>query len=127
MARGLHRRDISDRAWKNPPLAKRKRGEGMSVIPGNLSTVYSESCTPESPGGTCRKHTETGRIYTAGSAAARKHLRAYDEYPYELRHLVENAFLLLKRWRGIAARYGKNAASFAAVQIHNIAIRLLIY
>ena len=32
----------------------------------------------------------------------RKHLREYDEYLYKLRHLVENAFLLLKRWRGIA-------------------------
>ena len=40
----------------------------------------------------------------------------------------ENAFLLLKRWRGIAARYAKNAASFAAaVQIRCIAIWLLIY
>jgi hypothetical protein len=26
----------------------------------------------------------------------RKHLREYDEYLYKLRHLVENAFLLLK-------------------------------
>ncbi len=25
----------------------------------------------------------------------------YDEYLYKLRHLVENAFRLLKRWRGI--------------------------
>ena len=32
----------------------------------------------------------------------RKHLREYDEYLYKLRHLVENAFLLLKKWRGIA-------------------------
>ena len=58
----------------------------------------------------------------------RKHLREYDEYLYKLRHLVENAFLLLKRWRGIATRYAKNAASFtAAVQIRCIAIWLLIY
>lgn len=58
----------------------------------------------------------------------RKLLREYGEYLYKLRHLVENAFLLLKRWRGIAARYAKNAASFAAaVQIRWIAIGLLIY
>ena len=44
--------------------------------------------------------------------------RSYDEELYKLRHLVENAFLHLKRWRGIATRYAKNTASFlAAVQI----------
>ena len=59
---------------------------------------------------------------------SRKQLREYDKYLYKLRHLVENAFLLLKRWRGIATRYAKNAASFvAAVQIRCIAIWLLIY
>ncbi len=31
-----------------------------------------------------------------------------------MRHLVENAFLHLKRWRGIATRYAKNTASFLA-------------
>jgi transposase len=47
----------------------------------------------------------------------RKILRAYDEYLYRLRHLVENAFLKLKQWRGIATRYAKRSASFlAAVQ-----------
>lgn len=47
--------------------------------------------------------------------------REYDEYLYKLRHLVENAFLHLKVWRGIATRYTKNATSFlAAVQIHCI-------
>ena len=49
--------------------------------------------------------------------------RPYDEARYKLRHLVENAFLHLKRWRGIATRYAKNAASFlAAVQIRCIAL-----
>ena len=58
----------------------------------------------------------------------RKHPREYDEYLYKLRHLVEDAFLLLKKCRGIATRYAKNAASFAAaVQIRCIAIWLLIY
>ena len=53
----------------------------------------------------------------------RKHQRDYDRYLYRLRHLVENAFLHLKRWRGIATRYAKNTASFlAAVQIRCIAI-----
>lgn len=53
----------------------------------------------------------------------RKEQRAYDKYLYRLRHLIENAFLHLKRWRGIATRYAKNTASFvAAVQIRCIAL-----
>ncbi len=48
----------------------------------------------------------------------RKEQREYDEDVYKLRHLVDNAFLKLKQWRGIATRYAKNSASFlAAVQI----------
>jgi transposase len=38
----------------------------------------------------------------------RKQQRGYDKDLYKLRHLVENAFLHLKRWRGIATRYAKN-------------------
>jgi transposase len=53
----------------------------------------------------------------------RKVRREYDKHLYRYRHLVENAFLHLKRWRGIATRYAKNAASFvAAVQIRYIAL-----
>jgi len=49
--------------------------------------------------------------------------RTYDEELYKLRHLVENAFLHLKRWRGIATRYAKNSASFlAAIHIRCIAL-----
>ena len=48
----------------------------------------------------------------------RKEQRDYDKDLYKARHLVENAFLYLKQWRGIATRYAKNAASFlAAIQI----------
>ena len=44
--------------------------------------------------------------------------RHYDKDIYKLRHLVENAFLHIKQWRGIATRYAKNVRSFiAAVQI----------
>ena len=47
----------------------------------------------------------------------RKNPREYDRYLYKLRHLVENAFLRLKEWRGIATRYAKRASSYlAAVQ-----------
>jgi transposase len=35
-------------------------------------------------------------------------------YLYRLRHLVENAFLRLKGWRGIATRYAKRTSSFLA-------------
>jgi len=53
----------------------------------------------------------------------RKEQRHYDKELYKLRHLVENAFLHLKRWRGIATRYAKRTASFlAAVHIRCIAL-----
>jgi transposase len=44
--------------------------------------------------------------------------RDFDHHIYKQRHLVENAFMHLKRWRGIATRYAKNLSSFeAAIQI----------
>ena len=53
----------------------------------------------------------------------RRTQRFYDKELYKLRHLVENAFLHLKRWRGISTRYAKNTTSFlAAVQIRCIAL-----
>jgi len=38
--------------------------------------------------------------------------REYDEYIYKIRHLVENAFLKLKQWRGVATRYAKTTTAF---------------
>ena len=45
----------------------------------------------------------------------RRKKRRYDYHLYKQRHLVENAFLHLKRWRGIATRYAKNTSSFIAI------------
>lgn len=42
----------------------------------------------------------------------RKKQREYDKHLYKLRHLVENAFLKLKRFRGIATRYSKTTSAF---------------
>ena len=54
---------------------------------------------------------------------AGKQVRSYDKVGYKLRHVIENAFLHLKRWRGIATRYAKEARSFlAAIQIRCIAL-----
>jgi len=55
----------------------------------------------------------------------RKAQRDYDRDLYNFRHLVENTFLYLKRWRGIATRYAKNAASFLTA-IHIRCITLVI-
>ena len=38
--------------------------------------------------------------------------REVDDYIYKLRHLVENAFLKLKQWRGIATRYAKTTTAY---------------
>lgn len=43
---------------------------------------------------------------------SRREQRQYDEFLYKYRHLVENAFLKLKRWRGIATRYAKTLSAF---------------
>jgi transposase len=53
--------------------------------------------------------------------------REYDKDLYKKRHLIENAFLKLKQWRGIATRYAKTASSFeAAVQIKCLMLWLTI-
>jgi transposase len=64
-----------------------------------------------------------GMAVVIPSKKNRKKPREYDKDLYKLRHLVENAFLALKQWRGIATRYAKNSDSFlAAVHIRCIAI-----
>jgi len=51
--------------------------------------------------------------------------REYDKELYKKRHIVENAFLWFKRWRGIATRYCKNSLSYlASVQIRCISLWL---
>ena len=53
----------------------------------------------------------------------RKIQRKYSKDVNKLRHLVENAILHLKQWRGIATRYSKKTASFlAACQIRCMVI-----
>jgi transposase len=53
----------------------------------------------------------------------RKEQRLYDKHLYKARHLVENAFLRLKEWRGVATRYAKRADSFLAI----VQIRCMTY
>ena len=42
----------------------------------------------------------------------RKEPRYYDRDLYRLRHLVENALLNFKQWRGLATRYTKKSCLF---------------
>ncbi|ETZ07787.1 putative transposase for insertion sequence element [Holospora obtusa F1] len=64
-----------------------------------------------------------GMTVVIPSRKNRKVHKSYDKDLYKLRHLVKNAFLHLKRWRGTASRYAKNVRSFlAAVQIRCIAL-----
>ena len=61
------------------------------------------------------------------SKSNRKVKREIDEHIYKQRHMVENAFEKLKRWRGIATRYCKRLSSFvAAVQIRCLSLWLHI-
>jgi len=54
--------------------------------------------------------------------------REYDKDLYKIRHVVENAFLHLKRWRSVATRYAKNANSFlATVQIRCLFMWLRLF
>ena len=74
------------------------------------------------------KAEEAGMKAVIPSRKNRKVQRGYDKELYKLRHWVENAFLTLKRWRGIANRYAKDTSSFlAAVQIRCIAAWVLNY
>ena len=58
----------------------------------------------------------------------RKKQRKYRKDIYEKRHRIENTFLKLKNWRGIATRYAKNIASYvASVQICCVAVWLNIF
>jgi transposase len=57
------------------------------------------------------KALQSGRQPVIPPKKNRKKQRAYDKAPYCARHLVENAFLHLKRWRGIATRYAKRSFS----------------
>ena len=70
---------------------------------------------------------KNGMISVIPPRKNRKIQRDYDKNIYKLRHLVENAFLYLKQWRGIATRYAKNTASFlAAVHIRCLVLWLKI-
>ena len=67
--------------------------------------------------------TKQGMIPVIPPRKNRKIQRHYDKDLYKIRHLVENAFLHLKRWRGIATRYAKNSKSIiAAIHIRCIAL-----
>ena len=70
---------------------------------------------------------EAGMQVVIPPKSNRKDQREYDKYLYKLRHLVENAFLKLKSWRGIATRYAKQTASFlAAIVIKCIFLWLIV-
>lgn len=52
---------------------------------------------------------------TIPSKANRKEPIPFDEWSYQGRHLVENAFSDLKQFRGLACRYAKRADSYAGM------------
>ena len=70
------------------------------------------------------RHVEDqGMIAVIPPRSNRKTQRSYDKALYKLRHRIENTFLHIKKWRGVATRYAKNAKSFLALlQIRCIAL-----
>jgi len=61
---------------------------------------------------------ENGVVVVIPPKKTRSIMRDYDATIYKSRHIVENIFAILKRWRGIATRYAKHTKSFlAAVHI----------
>ena len=69
--------------------------------------------------------TSQGMIPVIPPRKNRKNQRDYDRHIYKLRHLVENAFLKLKRFRGVDTRYAKTTSSFrGAVVLASISIWL---
>ena len=59
--------------------------------------------------------TKQGMRVVIPSKKNRKTPRDYDKQLYKVRHMIENTFLKLKQWRGIATRYAKKESSFLAI------------
>jgi transposase len=62
-----------------------------------------------------------GKVAVIPPKSNRKDPRAYDKVQYEARHLVENFFCWIKRFRAIATRYDKTARNFLAA-VHLVAV-----
>lgn len=74
-----------------------------------------------------RYASDLGIVLVVPPKCNRVEARPFDHHLYRLRHLVENAFLKMKQWRGIASRYAKKTKSFiAALHIRCIMIWLSI-
>ena len=58
--------------------------------------------------------TAAGKTAVIPPKSNRKIQREYDRELYKLRHLIENFFLKLKQYRGIATRYDKTDQNFLA-------------
>ncbi len=133
----VHRHDISDEFWiKLEPLLPGREGSWGGRAQDNrrfinavfwiLRTGAPWRDLPASYGGWNKivKNAENlGMKVVIPPRKNRKVLRKYDRNAYKIRRLVENVFLHLKRWRGVATRYCKNLSSFlAAVQIRCLAV-----
>jgi len=70
---------------------------------------------------------KNGMITVIPPKKNRRDQRFFDRDIYKLRHLVENAFLKLKQWRGVATRYAKTTVAFlGAVQCCSIMLWLRV-
>ena len=65
---------------------------------------------------------KAGKTAVIPPKACRKAPRAYDKDLHQARHLIENFFAKLKRFRAIATRYDKRAVHFLAAVHHAAAV-----
>ena len=101
--------------------------EGVARFPGAVADGSDDAGQGglDLPGGKGEACEQAGMKAVIPPKKNRQVQREYDHDIYKERHLVENAFEKLKRWRGVATRYAKNTASFlAAVHIRCLIIWL---
>ncbi len=95
----------------------------MCLLPFAARRYSVASATAFDTDAVVEETTQRGMKVVIPPKKIRKKKREYDRYLYKVRHLVENAFLHLKRWRGIATRYVKRSDFFlASVQIRYMSL-----
>lgn len=74
-----------------------------------------------------KKITEIGAKAIIPSRSCRKEAIEYDKYTYKERHLVENFFQFIKRYRRIATRYEMTVQNYVGIITIGCILQWLIF